>query len=598
MDTVTCPTTPPSPEFRLADIAIYPAGAKQMLVHARENDAACILHTTYVELLKGCRDFQSLDAHLAAFCQGRTVTEHVRQGLRHKLSGLARAGYLVSREQVQALFQQGDEPPAQITTLGVPTCNRVETLQRGLTGYIEHCQRFGRALDIVVMDDSPTPTTRETSRQMLRTLRRRYGVNIAYAGLDEKRAFARALGEVGDIPQEVIFWACVGNREYGTSTSGANRNALLLHSVGECIFSSDDDMICRVAPVPQSRTAFAVSPQANLQTWFYADRQSALDATQPAEQDIFALHEQWLGHHPCRGQALAGSPDQLDSALTDPVLLHRLAKQPGRILVTIHGIVGDISCQSADILLFSEQLTCAEQAYCQAYAQREIAQGARQITLTQDAFALTGMGIGGLDNRELLPPFGPFGRCDDIIFGHTLATCFANASVVYLPWLLLHAPPETRRFSGPLFDIPFDMFLIGCLRRFQQQFLTTPSPLAGLCQLSQFLEHIAQLPLPAFEAFVRQIYWQGQGSMVSLLEKRLHEHTDRCAPSWRRDAEAYCAQARQHMLEPVRYRLPDGPETVQRATRQFALVLKWWPRIVESARRLRAEGRRLAHPVV
>jgi hypothetical protein len=598
MNTATYPTTPQPPEFCLADIAIYPAGAKQMLVHSRESDAACILHTTYVELLSGCRDFQSLDAHLAAFCQNRAVAEHVRQGLRHKLAGLARDGYLVSRDQVHAHFQQGDEPPPRITTLGIPTCNRVETLQRGLTSYIEHCQRFGRTLDFVVMDDSPTPTAREASRDMLRTLRTRYGINIAYAGLDEKRAFARKLGEAGDIPPEVILWACVGNREYGASTSGANRNALLLHTIGECISNSDDDVICRVASVPQSRPELAVSHQANLQTWFYPDRQSALDATRPAELDVFALHEQWLGQHPCRVKALDGQQRQFDREQTDPALVHRLARQAGKILVTAHGIVGDISCQSADILLFSEQLACAEETYHWAYAQREIAQGARQVTLTRDAFSFTGMCIGGLDNRELLPPFGPFGRCDDILFGHTLATCFANASVVYLPWLLLHAPPETRRFSDPLFDIPFDMFLIGCIRRFKQQFLTTLSPVDCLGQLSQFLEHIAQLPLSAFEAFVRQIYWQGQGAMISLLEKRLYEHRDRCSISWKRDAEAYCAQARQHMLEPVHCRLPDGSETVQRATRQFALVLKWWPRMVETARRLRAEGWRLAHPVV
>jgi hypothetical protein len=597
MDTTISPATLPAQEFRLADVAIYPAGEKQRLVYARESGSACLLHPTYVDLLTGCHDFQSLDAHLAAFCQGRQLDERVRQGLRHKLAQLARDGYLVSRAQIRTRFQQSSTSPLQITTLGIPTCNRVEALQRGLISYIEHTQRFGRRLDFAVMDDSATASTRQTYRDVLRALQARYGVPILYAGLEEKRTFARILQKAADIPAEVICWACVGNREYGASTSGANRNALLLHTVGECLFSSDDDVVCRVAGAPEIQHDVMVSSKANIQTWFYPDRQSALAATCPADVDILAMHEHWLGQDPCQGHAPHLRDSQIDVAQAEPALLRRLGTQPGKVLVTAHGIVGDISCQSSDILLVCEHLMCDEHAYLTAYARREIAQGARRVTLTQDASYISGMCIGGMDNRELLPPFGPFGRCDDLLFSHTLAKCFSTASVVYLPWMLLHDPLEQRRFSGPLLDIPFDIFLIGCIRVFQQELPGALTPVAQLERLSQFLEHIGQLPTPTFEAFVRQIYWQGQGSMLTLLEQRLHEYGDRCAASWKRDVEAYCTQARRALLEPVHCRLPDGAETVQRAARQFAQVLKWWPAMVEAARRLRTQGYRLAQAV-
>lgn len=597
MDTSLSSVTLPEQEFRLADVAIYPAGEKQRLVYARESGTACLLHPTYVELLSGCNEFKSLAAHLSTFCQGRQIDERVRQGLHYKLAQLARDGYLVSRAQVRALFQQTSQSPVQITTLGIPTCNRVEALQRGLISYIEHCQHFGRSLDFAIMDDSPAASTRQAYREILRALQTRYSVPIAYAGLDEKRAFAHRLQEAGDIPPEAIFWACVGNREYGASTSGANRNALLLHTVGECLFSSDDDVVCRVSGAPETREGLALSSQANIQMWFYPDRQSALAATPAAGVDILAMHEQWLGQDPCRGQAPHLRDGQIDVEQAEPALLRRLDKLPGKILITAHGIVGDISCPSADILLFSEQLACSEEAYLATYARREIAQGARRITLTQDPSSVSGMCIGGMDNRELLPPFGPFGRCDDLLFSYTLAKCFSTVSVVYLPWMLLHDPLEERRFSAPIFDISFDIFLIGCVRIFQQELPGALSPAAQLSHLSQFLEHIGHLPTPTFEAFVRQIYWQGQGSMISLLEQRLQEYGDRCAASWKRDVEAYCARARRCMLEPVHCRLQDGSETVQRAARQFAQVLKWWPTMVEAARQLRAEGCRLAQPV-
>lgn len=599
MDTITSPATLQAQEFRLADVSIYPAGEKQTLVHTRETGAACFLHNTYVDLLKGCRTFQSLDAHLAAFCQDRQVDERARQGLRSKLEHLARDGYLVSRDQVLALFQQADESPAppQITTLGIPTCNRVQALQRGLTCYIEHSQRFGRTLNVAVMDDSPAPDTREAYRVALRTLQARYGVTIAYAGLDEKRAFARALSTAGGIPEEVISWACIGSREYGVGTFGANRNALLLHTIGECIFSSDDDVLCRVATIPEAHTHLAVSGQANLQMQFYPDRQSALDATRPVDLDIFTLHEQWLGAHPCRGKASYVREGQIDIEQAEPELLRRLMRQSGRVLVTVHGIAGDISCQSADILLFSEPLICAEETYRAAHASREIAQGARQVTLTWDSLSLTGMCIGGLDNRELLPPFSPVGRCEDACFGQTLAKCFAHASVAYLPWMLLHAPLETRRFTDPLFHLSLENFLIGCIGLFQPHPLIHMPPTELLGQLGQFFEHIGQLSASSFEALVRHVHWQCLGTRTDTLETWLRHYGQRCAASWKRDAEAYCAQARRSMLAPVNGYLPAGLETVQRATRQFARVLTWWPSMVETARRLRTQDCRLAQPV-
>lgn len=601
MDTTTStsPATLQAQEFRLADISIYPAGEKQALVHARETGAACFLHTTYVDLLKGCRTFQSLDAHLAAFCQSRQLDERVRQGLCHKLAHLARDGYLVSRDQVRALFQRADESPTtpQITTLGIPTCNRVHALQRGLTCSIEHSQRCGRTLDVAVLDDSPALDTREAYRAVLRALQARYGVNIAYAGLDEKRAFARALSAAGGIPEEVISWACIGSREYDVGTFGANRNALLLHTTGECIFSSDDDVLCRVATIPEAQTHLAVSGQANLQIQFYPDRQSALDATRPVDLDIFALHEQWLGEHPCQGKAPYVRNGQIDVERAEPELLRRLVRTSGKVLVTVHGIAGDISCQSADILLFSEPLICAEETYRTAHASREITQCARQITLTWDSLSLTGMCIGGLDNRELLPPFSPVGRCEDACFGHLLAKCFAHASIVYLPWMLLHAPLETRQFTEPLFHLSIENFLIGCVGLFEPHPLIQMTPGELLGQLGQFLEHVGQLSASSLEAFARHIHRQCLGTRVDTLETWLHRYGERCAASWKRDAEAYCVQARRSMLAPVSDYLPAGFEAVQRATRQFAQVLLWWPSMVETARHLRAQGCRLAQPV-
>lgn len=586
-------------EYRLADIAVYPVGEKQALVHTKDTDAACFLHRTYIDLLRQCHEFKTLDKHLATFFQERQVDdERIRQGLRYKLQHLAQEGYLISREQIRALFQRTNESstPTRITSLCIATCDRVEALQRGLISYLEHCQHFGRTLDFVVTDDSQSLSTRETYRQMLRTLKERYSVNIAYAGIEEKTTFVKKLSKAGSIPEEIVAWACVPSKEYGVGTLGANRNAFLLHTAGECIFNSDDDITCRVAASPGYKEGLTLRSQANLQWRSYPDRQSALDATRPMEQDFFTLHEHWLGQDP----KVAGAPYQRDGLIeyeqADPDFLRRLATRPGKILVTAHGMVGDNCCQTKDTLLFSKQLISSEEAYLSAQTSREVAQGANQVTLTRDSYSLIGMCIGGLDNRELLPPFGPVGRGDDTLFGCILK-CFPDAYTVYLPWVLLHSPLEARSYSEPIFTISIDRLLIRCIDLFNLalpgKYVTTER----LSQLSQFLEHIGRLPAPSFEMFTRHSWWQLQGTILSLLDKQTREQEKSCSVSWKRDAEAYYAQAQQSMLLPVKHRVPGGPEMAQRAILQFAQILKWWPTMVETARHLRADGCRLAQPV-
>ncbi len=45
---------------------------------------------------------------------------------------------------------------------------------------------------------------------------------IAYAGLEEKTVFSKNLSEVGEIPEEIVFRTCIGDKEYGVGTYGAS----------------------------------------------------------------------------------------------------------------------------------------------------------------------------------------------------------------------------------------------------------------------------------------------------------------------------------------------------------------------------------------
>lgn len=490
--------------------------------------------------------------------------------------------------------------PTHITSIGIPTCDRVEALRGSIISYLENCQRFGRSPEFVVVDDSRSPTTREAYRQMLRGLRERYDMSIAYAGLEEKEAFVHKLSEVGKIPEEVVSWACLGDSAYRANTHGANRNALLLHTIGEYIFSSDDDVICRIAASPGYQEGLALSSQRNpSQYWFYPDRETALESVRPVERDILALHEQWLGHDPKAASVPYRRAGKISLEQAEPGFLLRLATQPGRIALTTHGVIGDVSHRASDLLFFNpaesfERLVSSEQAYRSARSSREVAQVAKQLTLTAKSYPLIGMCIGGLDNRELLPPFPPVGRDEDTAFGIMLNRCFPDTYAVSLPWVLLHAPPEARTYADPSFDLPFDSWLPRCIALFH---LEQPGmPTDHLSQLGQFLEHIGRLPVSAFEEVAHQIVWETEKECLSLLEQRLHKG-EGLHVSWKRDAEAYAARARESMALPIKQRLQGGAELAQRSLVQFAQILHWWPVMVETARCLRAQSCRVAQPI-
>ena len=132
-----------------------------------------------------------------------------------------------------------------IASVGVITRDRLDACERALNSYIENVKGHGRTPEFVVMDDSGTAKTRDSYRQMLRQLSVHYGVTILYGGLEEKTTFVRKLIETGSLPPEVVSFALFGVERSG-NTFGANQNALQLHTVGNTVFTVDDDTVCKL----------------------------------------------------------------------------------------------------------------------------------------------------------------------------------------------------------------------------------------------------------------------------------------------------------------------------------------------------------------
>jgi FkbH-like protein len=482
-----------------------------------------------------------------------------------------------------------------IASIGVVTANRPEALLRALESYAENARHHGRAPDLVVVDDSRAPAMRAANRGALAALSRARGASraIRYAGTEEKEAFLRALGAF-DVPPDVARFALLPDVT-DTTTVGANRNALLLDAVGDLVFSADDDTLCRLAAPPDSDPALddrAAVGRDPCDYWFFRDHAAALRAVSPVDRDLLAAHEELLGHD---AQSLrAGEP-------------------AGPVLITLGGIVGDcgwgapfgwwlgpmgyLAMRGPSLArLFAEASVSGDPC-----TSRAILRVARRPSLADETMSMTT--TVGLDARGLLPPFCPFGRGEDNIFGASIAACVPGARFGHVPWAVVHAPAEERRFwPGELArtasGVDASRVLIELIRAWDPGDIASPE--GRIRALGQHLVELGKARGADFDHLVRARLAASDRALVSWLEEGLAAPG---APAWwvdetRRYLTALGrAEARDDHAVPLDLRGAGGVDEGRARTagfvRRMGELYVHWPAMVAGARALRARGHRL-----
>jgi hypothetical protein len=447
-------------------------------------------------------------------------------------------------------------------------------------------------MDDVVDDDPIGVAGRAPVRAALRALQATGDETIRYAGAIEKTRFADALAGESSISREIIDFALFGDRRC-TLFTGANRNGLLLDTIGNLVFGADDDTLAHAAAAPQSTVPISYSSEYEpREFWFFPDRRAALETVAPTDSDFLASHEQLLGRVP----AEVGGPAAADGSVT----------------ITLPGLVGDSGMGSPHYILTltgasRERLLFSRTTYTSALRSREVLRTVRQPTIAASPFCMTT--FFGFDNRLLLPPFFPVERNSDGVFGVTVQRVIEGSCVAFLPSVLLHAPPEHRAFAGDeawtepkrvrIADVLLASILVHEAR------LLTAGPAERLLHLGRYLRQLASLNALEFEAFVRSAQELRNLTFTALLEARLSEHGG--SPSfWADDARKAIEFLRRTTLM-TDYIVPrdvgnardvDGARSLTRElVAKFGGLLEVWPTLVESARRLRAKGCRVSEPV-
>ena len=476
-----------------------------------------------------------------------------------------------------------------VTTVGIVTRDRETSLAACLASCLDNCRRHARSPEFVVVDGSVVEES--SARAALRALAAASDATIRYAGLAEKKRFADALVRESSVSEEIVDFALFGDRRCRLST-GANRNSLLLDTLDTLVFSVDDDTLCRtaVAPALQESVAF-LSTYDPTEFWFFPDRRGALEAGRVVETDLLGRTEELLGR-----------------PLTD---FESTAGLTGRVAITLPGLVGDSGMGSPRYFLTLSgpsraRLLQSHTAYLSALRSREVLRAVSQPTIAASAFCMTP--FFGFDNRLLLPPFFPVERNSDGIFGLMVHRYVKGSHVAFMPWLLLHAPPDPRAFDGDeawteAEGVKMADILIACIVSHAGS--ADAGGAARFQHLGRYLRDLASLTIDDFEAFVNAAQQLRNLAATTLLETRLREH--RASPAfWADDVRRTIDALRKTVTKsdyivPRELRNADDVNSARRLTPQlvskFGGLLEAWPALVEAARRLRTNGCRVSAPL-
>ena len=536
-----------------------------------------------------CRDFGLGEGE--RLLVGRTLEEAIDQGLLISSERLLRE----ARARVPP-----DRGKQRLASVGVVTKDRPDLALRCLISHGNHLIHHGRALPMVVVDSSK-PEKASVLREGLRGLYRQLGVQVRWIGLGEKVRLARELAAAAQVDPELVRFALLDTQGLGHDV-GANRNALLLAHAGQSFLSTDDDMVCDLRQAEGANHRLVISDEQPSHVVLHPDFGSARNSLVPAGACLADLHEQVLG----RSVSSILSERKVEDILLGSVGTSTLGTWMGegaRVVASFGGYYGDSGAGYPSFFLWSdpamvEQLRGGVEQYRAALRSRQLVRAAGALTLTSNRFTMCGSVA--FDARELLPPFFPVLRGEDLCFGQLLRTCSERSLFAHLPQAVGHIPsPERAGMPEELWSPSPFVSMVSLMGQIME-LAGSVAPLAapGEARLRLFgrcIREVASLPAAEFEQLLRERISvstaRSAARMAQMLEDTAASVPEYIADDLRRYIDHHlnilANPNRGLPLELLRRRSAlDAHAAVQSLVDRYGRLVEAWPEILRAAQGL------------
>lgn len=562
-------------------------------------------------------------AVLAAACGDFATFQEHQQRLESVVPKLAGNSEAVSKILADALEQQILLPMSRfrrhffdlltvsqqqhIGIVAVPTRNRPQTLRTLLQGLVLNLEAFGRTIELLIVDDSDIPEMQRENLRVLEACTSSPNVSTRYANGEDRREFACALARESGVELELALFALTNIYHFPVAP-GAARNAILFASAGECVLYLDDDVQCRWVTVPDSTDGFEFNPNA-FNGHFFADS-ADVELCHFVHEDLLALHEHLLNVSRSTLEHTTTTANVVDFSGLSPGLLQHMGSGNSSIVASFFGLLGDAAID--DPLQYFLQgpetlaaLTSSEEFYRNALSNRMILRGARGFLITKELECMSY--CMALNHQELLPPFLPVQRAEEMVFGSLLMKCVPGVLFGVVPRAILHKPQPARGFAP---EAAFDRagkFTAGELINLLIATTSVHGVSRGdrLLSVAGQLKTVARLDDRDLMKLLRKRIEPALVFQIQQLELALQKLL--CVPDFLANDILRLRDCCMSALNDRDFTVPYDFETLWPAHEcrarfrqliwRFACLLEKWPALLDAANSLRAQGIEFFKPV-
>ena len=583
--------TPPADLMAFDVCHEYPLPENQVLLRSSHSGKQTIVTSEVLYSLRLCLEFRTLEEHRQHLQKAIPELSGQDADIGNVLNSVSQAGLMLSataktRELRPVALNEGPEDPGACYC--ILTCDRTEAVER-LLASMKQSHDFNGRNRYWLVDDSRDADKQQANRQLCDRVRNEYGIPLEYFGMHEQLETLERMKQ--DLPEHRQGLDFLLGRQSDASipSYGRCRNWSLLLGAGGRLVLLDDDILYQRAQPPHASTDVMLTSAIRSADFFSSDDdwRALLDSDNP---------------DPCSGaftQAVGlRLPEALalftQDALPAKALRHLSPRDyhhfhsDSRVKITACGSLGDPGTWGNQWLLQLDadsrtRLYASEKGYRQHLRRRNLWSG-RQGAAFLNAFTLISQAT-GLDASELLPPYFPIHRNEDLLFGEMLRYLYPHALQLDLPWAVPHLPLEKRDWTHQQLTRPSPVGMLSfsarTLAQYQEQDLAKQAGVR-IQSLASLFHGLADASDRELVEAIGQACLQRYSLQIGHLNDILAESPD--APEyWRQDIQTYLSNLQQALFSPLPegFSLMKGDPQVQRDTARrlwddFAQGLEAW----------------------
>ena len=431
-----------------ADCDIIPVDGQKTLVINRLNGEQQFFAPPVVDALMTCTQFDTIDGHVRRLCSERRELKGQEVAVKSTLLQLDEGNFLLDSRRIQRRLLTPEKRSQAPSAIFIVTCDRPKAVERLLESLLRNA-KLGAHERVILIDDSRSADKQRANQALVEGFNRRSARDMGYFGAGEQTALLEHL--LTELPgaEEGIRFLIDPKPWEGKKTYGRSRTLALLLSIGKRAVVLDDDILCEAIQPAVREEGIGLTGQR--QAAFYRDRETLMASAAGAGIDPIMGHLKYLGQN--LGFALSDigrgdiATDWLQGA--NAAMLNELhADAP--VLITQCGSWGDPGTGSAHWALHLneasiERLVSAPHGMATALENRCSWFGCTRPTLHKMAFMSQ---MTGVDNSQLLPPYFPAFRGEDLLFASMVEAMYHHGAVLEYDWCVPHLPLDDRSDRG------------------------------------------------------------------------------------------------------------------------------------------------------